>query len=71
MVVVVLERDNFIVIAWSVSPIYIITVGTPCKRNIKFVVIRTCFMGDTTSITFVLLPAGFRMSHHKIGVFPT
>ena len=51
--------------------VYILRVGTPCMHTIKFVVIRTCFTGDTTSITCIVLLAGLRISHHKLGVLPT
>jgi len=59
------------IVARSTPTVNITRIGAPGIYNVKFIVIRTCLMGHTPGITFIVLPARLRIRNLDIVVCPT
>lgn len=55
------RRAVLSIIAGSVTTVNIMRVSTPGILDIKLEVILACFMGHTSRVTFVILPARLRI----------
>jgi len=59
------------IVTRPVPAFYIVRKGAPGVLDVKFFVIRTCHLGHTARVTFIILPARLRICHLDIVLLPT